>query len=190
MSTTARFSLEQYELMVQSGAFAGPHRQRVELIHGEIVQMNPIGSRHANTVDWLNEWSVKSAPLDRVRVRVQNPLRIPALDSEPEPDIAWMARKSYHHQHPQPADVLLVIEVSESSHEYDRDVKGPLYAAAGIADYWVVDIEANCLDVYREPSASGYQSHRSLRGKDEVEVLVFPEVIIAAEDVLALRPDI
>jgi len=88
MSTLAHISLVQYELMVDAGAFSGKCRQRIELIRGELRQMNPIGTWHANIVDLLIEWSGESVAKDQVRIRCQAPLRIPTLDSSPEPDLS------------------------------------------------------------------------------------------------------
>jgi Uma2 family endonuclease len=187
MSTIAHISLLQYELMVESGAFDGPYRQRVELIRGEILAMNPIGTRHAATVTWLTEWSYEHAPRKEVQIRNQNPLRIPTLDSEPEPDVAWMARKDYSQQHPQPEDVLLLIEVAESSLEFDKTTKALLYAEAGVGDYWVVNLEANCLEVFRDPTPAGYQSRQTLRDAEQIAMVAYPDVKLTAGEVLSLR---
>ncbi len=91
MSTLAKFSVVQYERMIASGAFAGKNHRRLELIRGELREMNPIGARHAKTVDHMAEWSFDNAPRDNVRVRVQNPVAFLDLDSEPVPDIVWAA---------------------------------------------------------------------------------------------------
>jgi Uma2 family endonuclease len=158
MSTVAHISLLQYEVMVEAGAFSGKHRQRIELIRGELRQRNPIGTRHANVVDLLIEWSHESVPKDRVRIRCQAPLRIPALQSSPEPDLMWLTRKDYSRQHPEPTDVFLLIEVAEDSLRYDLGEKARLYAAAGIVEYWVVDIPQQAIHVHRQPQAGRYAS--------------------------------
>ena len=117
------------------GLFDGENRRRIELIHGELREMNPIGPTHEEVVDRLNRWSIKHLPEDRVRVRVQNSIGLPALQSAPEPDIAWVVERDYSRGRPTAADVLLVIEVAESSLKNDIGEKADLYAAAGIADY-------------------------------------------------------
>jgi Uma2 family endonuclease len=115
MSSALRFTVAEYDRMVERGIFADRCERRLELIHGEIRQMVPPNPSHEEIVDLLMYWSVDHAPRDRVRVRVQNSLGIPELDSVPEPDIAWMLAQSYRKRRPRPTDVLLLIEVAESS---------------------------------------------------------------------------
>jgi Uma2 family endonuclease len=112
MATVAHFSLEHYERMVKLGAFDAPFRKRLELIRGEIVEMSPIGSEHAYIIDKLNDWSHDVAPRDQIAIRIQNPIRVPASDSEPEPDLVWAVRKNYAERHPEPQEVLLIVEVA------------------------------------------------------------------------------
>ena len=120
--------------------------------------MNPIGSRHEVIVDRLTEWSFANLPKGKVRVRIQNSIGLPALESAPEPDLAWVARRDYSRGRPVAEDVLLVIEVADSSLGFDTGEKADLYAAAGIADYWVVDVAAQRIEVRREPVAGRYAS--------------------------------
>ena len=139
MSTIARFSLEEYERMVEAGVF--DHRsQRLEFIHGEIREMSPINPPHAQVVNRLVDWSYDNVPRGMVGIRVQVPIRLPESESEPQPDIAWVTKRDYSRQHPGGPAVLLVIEVADSSLATDLGEKADLYAAAGIRDYWVVDL--------------------------------------------------
>ena len=177
MSTTARFSLDQYELMIEAGAFDGEHRQRVEFIRGEIRQMTPISPRHACAVDWLNAWSFENTSRGDVIVRIQSTARIPELESAPEPDVLWLVNKDYRAQHPEPGDILLLIEVAESSLAYDTGEKAQLYAEAPIQDYWVVNLVDDCVEVFRQPQPAGYQSRRVARGDDEIRPLAFAELV-------------
>jgi len=179
MSTLAHISLTQYEVMVEAGAFRGKERQRIELIRGEIRQMNPIGTRHADIVDLLDEWSHELAPKDKVRVRCQAPLRIPTLDSSPEPDLMWLARQDYFRKHPEPADVFLLIEVAEDSLRYDVGEKARLYAEAGIQDYWVVDIARQAIHIHRQPKLGGYASVAIVEEQESVQVLHFPQASLS-----------
>jgi Uma2 family endonuclease len=179
MSTIAHISLAQYELMAQHGIFDGQHHQRVELIRGEIREMNPIGIEHAMAVNYLNDWSTRSLPTERVWVSIQNPIRAPHLESQPEPDVAWIKRKDYK-GHPLPEDVLLLIEVSDSTLNFDRGEKADLYAEAEIADYWVVDCTSKHIEVMRNPSNRKYREVKTYRDDDDVRPLHFPEI--------ALRP--
>jgi len=179
MSTVTRFTLEQYELMAEAGVFDGKHRQRVELIRGEIRQMAPIGIRHGAVVDRLARLSIELLPSERAVVRIQGMLTAPALESAPEPDVLWLAPKDYYQGHPKPEDVLLLIKVAESSLTGDTGEKADLYGEAGIADYWVVDLSDDSVEVFRDPRPSGYQSHEKRRGKDELCPLAFPEVVLS-----------
>src|SRR5215210_4248641 len=115
MSTVAHFSLDHYEHMIEVGAFSGEYQKRVELIRGEIIEMTPIGTGHSNCVTLLTDWSYDVAPREQIMIRIQNPVRLPINDSEPEPDVVWVVRKDYSKIHPGPKDILLIIEVAGSS---------------------------------------------------------------------------
>jgi Uma2 family endonuclease len=134
VSTIARLSLAEYDRMIERGAFDQTKRRRLEFIRGEIREMTPIGALHEAVVDRLTEWSFSSLPKGKVWVRVQNSIGLPELESAPEPDLAWGARRDYSQGRPAAKDVLLVIEVAESSLAYDHGEKADLYAAARIAD--------------------------------------------------------
>jgi Uma2 family endonuclease len=179
MSISTRITLDEYERMIVAGAFEGGLvRPRVELIDGELREMSPTHEPHADTVSILDEWSFENRPKDRVRVRVQSPICIPGRDSAPEPDLVWAVRKDYRATHPRPGDVLLLIEVAESSLAYDCGEKADLYASAGIADYWVVNIPDRRVEVFRQPRNGHYTSHVVLQAQDEVHPLAFPEVTL------------
>ena len=126
MSTVARLTLGEFDRMVENGVFK-PGR-RVELIKGELREMVPIGPTHEEAVDILTEWSLDNAPRDQVRVRIQNSIGIPDLQSVPEPDVVWVARKSYREARPSADQVYLLIEVAHSSLAYDRGEKSDAYA--------------------------------------------------------------
>lgn len=178
MSTTVRLSLAQYDRMIAQGLFEPKEEHYVELIHGEIRPMNPIGAPHEVAVDILNFWSVRNLPDDKVWVRVQNSVGIPALDSAPQPDIAWVAKKDYTAGRPTGGDVLLIIEVAESSLAYDRGEKAELYARAGIQDYWIVNLVNHCIEVHRNPAADRYQSIAKLQASQEMRPLAFPDLAL------------
>jgi Uma2 family endonuclease len=173
MSTVAHFSLDHYEHMVEVGAFAGQFEKRVELIRGEIVQMTPINIVHANCVTVITEWSFQSADLNRFMIRVQNPIRIPANNSEPEPDVVWVHRKEYS-RHPEAADILLLVEVADSSLDFDRNEKLEVYAEAGIVEYWIVNLIDEQIEVFRKPSGRTYQERATFGGNVEIYPLVLP----------------
>ena len=176
MSTIARISLEQYEIMIEHGVFDGRHRQRVELIRGEIRQMNPIGVEHANAVDVLTEWSVKCVSGKPIRVRVQNPLLLPDSSSAPEPDVAWVAKRDYS-RHPLPDDVLLLIEVADSTLAADRGEKAELYAEANIREYWIVNLVDRCVEIFRDPVKGRYRDRSIAEGGAELQPLCCPDIL-------------
>ncbi len=183
MSSTALISLPQYERMVESGAFAGEFHQRVELIRGEIRQMNPIGHPHTAVVDFLNAWSFRSSDLEKL-VRIQETIRLPDCGSAPEPDVVWAIEKDYTN-HPLGSDVLLLAEVADTSLRSDCGEKAVLYAESGIPEYWVADIEGRKLIVHREPSSDGYRDTRELTGDGEVRPLCDPKARLRVGDLFA-----
>jgi Uma2 family endonuclease len=163
------FTVEEYYQMAEAGIIS--RDERVELIEGEIVAMAAIGSRHAACVDRLN-YFLSQRVGGRALVRVQNPIRLDQF-SEPQPDIALLRPRAdfYAFAHPGPADVFLVVEVADTSVDFDREVKIPLYARAGIPEAWLVDLTGDCMTAYRGPSARVYQDVQHLqRGQS-----LFPE---------------
>jgi Uma2 family endonuclease len=178
MSTVTHLTIAEYDRMIAAGAFDPREHNRLELIYGELREMTPIGSEHEVIVDDLMEWSILNLPRGKVRVRVQNSIGIPILDSAPEPDLAWVARRDYRRGRPTGEDVLLVIEVSESTLRFDLGTKAELYAAAGISDYWVVNISDRCIVVHRDPVDGRYRNVRTFRESEEIRPLSMPEVMI------------
>jgi len=175
MSTIARFTLEQYERMVASGAL---DQRRLELIRGEIREMSPIGPEHEDVVDQLTDWSTQEPVKKKVRLRVQNSIGLPGLETAPQPDIVWVARGRCRRAGPTPRDVLLVIEVADTSLDDDRGEKLRLYALAGIAEYWIANLIDRCVEVYRDPEGEGYRSMKVYRGHEELRPLAMPEVAL------------
>jgi Uma2 family endonuclease len=178
VSTIAHLTLAEYDRMIERGVFDQQRRCRLEFIRGEIREMTPIGSLHEVVVDELNEWSMRNVPVGKVWVRVQNSIGLPGLESAPEPDLAWVARRNYSRARPTAEDVLLVIEVAESSLTYDCGEKAELYAAAGIADYWVVNLVERRIELRRDPAGGRYRTLRTYTGDEEVRSLAVPEVVL------------
>jgi Uma2 family endonuclease len=150
-----KIDVDAYHRMAEAGIFAPD--ERVELIDGEILQMVPIGSEHGSVTSALVQRFVL-ALRDEAFVTGSMPLRLDALN-EPEPDVLVLRSRAdrYRDELPGPADVLLVVEVAKSSLDYDRSVKAPLYAAAGVGELWIVDLVNRRVEVRREPSADGYR---------------------------------
>ena len=149
-----RMTVDDYHRMGEAGIL-GPELH-TELIEGEIVEMPPIGHLHGGTVKFLVN-RLTQAVGERVVVSVQDPIRLDN-HSEPQPDIALLRPKAdfYRTAHPRPGDILLVIEVADTTLRYDRDVKLPLYAKVGIPEAWLVDLQGRRLTVYRNPGADAY----------------------------------
>jgi Uma2 family endonuclease len=149
-----RISVEAFHRMAETGVLAP--EARVELIDGEIFDMAPIGKSHASVVDRLNRMFVLAAG-ERAIVRIQGPVRLGDL-SEPEPDLSLLRpRPDYYREvAPGAADVLLIVEVSDSTQRYDRRVKVPLYARHGVPEVWVIDLENRLVHFHRGPSGESY----------------------------------
>ena len=149
-----RLTVTDYYRMAEVGIL--DPEARVELIDGEIIDMVPPGSPHAATVHYLNEMLVRAVE-GSATVLVQNPVRLGQY-SEPQPDLALLRRRDdfYRERHPQPDDVLLIIEVAATSLRFDRDTKLPLYARHGIPELWLVDLGSRRLTRYRSPAHGSY----------------------------------
>jgi len=179
MSTSTQITIVQYDDMIAQGVFEPSEEHRVELLEGKIVPMSPIGNLHEIMVDSLNEWSFREGPADQVIVRIQNSLGLPGTNSVPQPDIAWVRRRSYARGRPQADDALLVVEVAESSLSKDRGRKARLYARAGIADYWIVNIPDRSIEVRREPRNGTYQSVQIFHSGNMIALCAFPAIVFA-----------
>ena len=158
------FTVADYNRMAETGLLDA--KARVELLDGLIVEMSPMGPRHASCVTRLNRFFTVAGE-GRITVRPQLPAILDEY-SEPEPDVAVLKYRAdgYAVAHPGPDDVLLLIEVMDSSVYRDRQLKLPLYARAGIRELWLVDLEGDVVDVYREPGPDGYAvERRAVRGE-------------------------
>ena len=177
------FTVDDYYRMAEAGILH--EDDRVELIEGEIVEMPPIGSFHASIVDDMAQFFAAHLTRAQVQVRIQNPIRLSDF-SEPQPDLALLRPRAdrYREGHPGPEDVLLLVEISSSSTSYDRQIKLPLYAREGIAEFWLVDLEARTVEVYREPTSIGYRISQTLQTADSISPLAFPDLPLEIKDIL------
>ena len=180
-ATFKRFTLDEYHLLAELG-FLGED-DRVELIYGQIVEMTAKGTSHEVCITRLLRELPKLIG-DRATLRCQSPLVLP-IDSEPEPDFTIVQNRAddYLSFHPKPADTLLVIEISDSSLSYDQDVKLPLYAEAGISDYWIFNLIENQLEVYSEPYQDlqhkfGYSTKRIILPSKAIALPYFPDLLL------------
>jgi Uma2 family endonuclease len=160
---THKFTTQQYHLMHEAGVFA--EGDRLELINGEIKKMSPIGRKHATCVARLNTLFITRL-LHKAIIWSQNPIRLDD-NSEPQPDLAILKRREdfYADTLPKPSDILLIIEVADSTIAYDRAVKMPLYAAAGIPEMWLFDV-----------------NKKEIEANDTLAMLAFPDVIFNWEE--------
>lgn len=177
-----RFTVDEYHRMLAGGILA--EDDRVELIDGEIIEMAPIGSRHAACVKRLNALFSRYIG-DRAVIGIQDPVRLGDY-SEPQPDLVLLRPRPdyYAGGHPGPEDILLLVEVAESSGEYDRQVKLPLYARHGVREVWLVDLAGEAVEVYREPGPAGYRVVRRAGRGETVSPGARPDLALAVDDIL------
>jgi Uma2 family endonuclease len=177
-----RWTFEEYLRLAEEGIIG--YDERTELIDGEIVPMSPTGRRHKAVALHLNTW-LNQLLAGRALVSMQDTLRL-AVNAAPEPDITVLRHRAdfYLDQEAGPADVLLVIEVAESSLSLDRGVKRDLYAAAGIPEYWLVDLRRGAVVVYRAPADGDYREERQYRPGESWISASLDGREIRAEDVL------
>lgn len=175
-----RFNADEYEAMVAAGIL--DRDDRVELLGGEILEMAPIGPPHASCVRRLTRLFITRLG-DQAEVSVQSPVRLSDL-SEPEPDLALLVPAGYDQAHPGAADVLLVVEVADTTLVRDRELKLPFYAQAGVAETWIVDLPGEALELYRHPSPDGYREHGRLERGDTLAAAAFPDVTFAVDEIL------
>ena len=178
-----QFTVEEYHRMAEVGIFQPD--ERVELIEGEIIQMAPIGPRHAGCV--INATRLFITRLgDRAVVSPQNPVVIQPR-SEPQPDLLLLRPRavSYSREHPIPEDVLLAVEVADTTVRFDRLVKARLYARARIAEFWLFLTADGIVEVYRQPGPEAYASVTAHASGQVVSPLAFPEVGFSVADFFA-----
>lgn len=176
------FTADEFHRMAEAGVLR--EDDRVELVDGEIVEMTPIGSPHAACVDrllaLLQRWVE-----GRGILRVQGPIRLDA-HSEPLPDLSVLRPRAdfYASAHPTPGDIVLVVEVADTSFRYDRDIKVPLYARAGIAETWLVDLSNERVEIFTQPTAQGYQQSRRARRGERLTTLALPAISLLVDDIV------
>jgi Uma2 family endonuclease len=176
------FTSDAYHRMAEAGIFSP--EDRVELIEGEVIRMSPIGRYHAACVNRLN--SILHRKLGALAIiSVQNPIRI-GIFSEPQPDIALLKLRDdfYLAEAPTEEDVLLLIEVADSSIEFDREVKIPIYARANIPEVWIVSLPEEQVEVYSHPVQGTYSSAHFLKRGASVSSTALPNLTLRIEEIL------
>ncbi|HEX6292718.1 MAG TPA: Uma2 family endonuclease [Herpetosiphonaceae bacterium] len=177
-----QFTVTEYQRMAETGILH--EDDRVELLDGEIWKMSPIGSRHIACVNRLTA-QVSRQVGQLVIVSVQNPIQLTDY-SEPQPDLALLRMQPdfYAQALPTPSDVLLLIEVADTSLEYDRDVKLPRYAQAGIPEVWLVDLHEGTIRVYTQPTDAGYRVIQHLRSGETAVATAVDGLAIVVNDIV------
>ena len=177
-----RFNVNEYYRMAETGVLRPD--ARVELLDGKIIDMSPIGPFHGGVTNYLNQ-IFTTASKSRWLMSVQNPVRLDD-HSEPQPDIMLLKPASdfYRKRHPQPEDVFLLVEISDSTLETDQEDKLPAYGRAGVAEVWIVNLNELTVEVYREPNFTGYGSKTILQAGDQARPLAFPDVAVDVTELL------
>ena len=180
--TRRRFNVHEYHRMVDAGILS--EDDRVELIYGEILAMTPIGNPHNAAVDRANRAFVRAAG-DNAIVRVQGSVRLDEWD-EPQPDIILLKPKDdfYAAEGAGPADILLIVEIADSSVKYDRGLKAQLYAEMEIPEYWVADVNGNCVFAYSDPIKKSYRMVRQLHRGEPIAAKLLPQCQIQTDALL------
>jgi len=179
------FTTQEFLQIDAVGIFG--EEERLELLAGDVIEIAPPGPPHAASVTRLTKELFEQIA-GRASIRVHGPICLERF-SLPLPDIAVLRWRDdfYAGGHPEPEDVLLLIEVSESSLAYDRDVKLPLYAAAGIAEVWLVVLLSQVVEVYRAPNENGYGEKRTMRRGDTLFPLHLPEAVLRVDEMIGER---
>lgn len=176
--TLVKWTVTEYHQMIAAGILVD---RRVELLNGEIVEMPSEGEFHAYTSDEAGEYLIYLLG-ERAKVRQGKPITLPQSNSEPEPDLAIVQRlgKNYREHHPYPENIFWLIEYSNSSLSKDLEVKSKIYAAAGIPEYWVINLQNWEVVVFRSPTNTGYNSQEIL-SQGVIVPLAFSDVEVSVE---------
>ena len=174
-------TIKEYEQMIRAGVFS--EDERIELIEGQMINMSPIGASHAGQVIRLSRLLANQIAAQAL-LSVQNPIRL--FRSEPQPDLALLKPRSddYGSGHPTAREVLLVIEVADTSADYDRNVKIPLYGRSGIPEAWLINLSGHAIEVYRQPGKDGYSEKKTYASGDQLAPLALPDISLAVAEIL------
>jgi len=180
---TRKFTVDQYHQMAEQGILHC--QERLELISGEIINMSPIGFRHASTLNRLINRFLPLQMAQKAIISSQNSIYL-SERSEPQPDLALLTYYDhfYDYRLPEAADILLLVEVADSSLTYDQQVKIPLYAQHQIPEVWLINLTQNRLERYQEPQGQGYQTQTLFSAQEILAPLAFPELEVPLNRIL------
>ena len=186
-STTAtlphhKYTVDEYHYFIEHNVFKP--EERIELWEGEFIEMSPIGKRHASCLNYLIEF-LRDILGKSVIISPQNPIVLNDF-SEPQPDVCLLKRREdfYRQTGAVAKDVILAIEVADTTVKFDRDVKFPRYASNGIRESWLIDLENDRVEIHSEPTENGYSLVKILHRGQTAESTVLPEIKIPVEDIL------
>lgn len=179
MIQSAKFSIDEYHRIVEAGVL---HDRRIELIEGELIELSPESPYHANCNHKIYKYLLRLFE-GIADVRSGHPITL--SNSEPEPDIvlAQLPESRYDDRHPSPIDIYLLIEISDSTLEYDLVQKQQVYASAGIAEYWIIDLKNRQLIRFKNPAGNDYQQRNQLPA-GQVSSIAFPQILVQIERLL------
>jgi Uma2 family endonuclease len=175
------WTIDEYLHAAEAGVFK--EDERLELLDGQIIKMSPQGYPHGQCLALVIEW-LSGIRREGFHTRYQQPMEVGPWDA-PEPDVMVVKGSARQmRQHPTPSAIALVVEISDSSLPLDKGYKARLYGESGIPEYWIFDIDARALHVYREPSKSGYGWMRTLSEQEKIAPLFANDVTVAISDLL------
>lgn len=185
MSASSKLTGAEFDSMVERGAFDGLSPRKIELIRGELQFMNPAGPIHDDYIEYLTHWSVQANLAGSARIRVQS--GFVCDDNRPEPDVLWLQPKRYGRTRPTTADVLLLIEVSDSSLAIDLQEKADIYAESGVAEYWVVDVKGVRIHVMRQSDGQNYRDISIVVPPTRLAPLCHPDAKLELAELFEVR---
>lgn len=180
------FTTDDVLKMAEAGLF-GPE-ERIELIDGEIIEMSPVGNWHVNCVNRATAFFTEAFGRSAI-VSIQNALHL-NIHNMPQPDVVVFKPRAdfYGSGSPTPADVLFLVEVSDSTLRRDRNIKLPRFATSGIPEVWIEDLKHDLVLVYRDPEGSQYRTQLTFRHGDSISPLAFPNSIFHVDDLIGVEP--
>jgi len=184
LAVTYKFTADQFYRLAEVGVIGS--RDRIELLNGELIIMHAIGYRHGQAVTNLNG-VISEQARRRYKISPQNPVELEKY-SAPQPDLTLVPwNRGNLRRHPRPEEVFLIIEVSDTSLQYDREEKLRAYAATGIREFWILNLVDDVLEIYRQPEGSAYRELITIPATGTASPLAFPDVAIALEEILPPR---
>ena len=183
LATTYKFTFDEFYRLYETGFIDS--KDRIELLNGELIIMHAIGYRHSQAVTNFTAYFMEQSRR-RFMISPQNPVVLEEY-SAPQPDVVVVPWSRKSKRHPTPSEVFLIIEVADSSLQYDRGDKMRAYAACGIAEFWILNLEDDVLEIHRQPEGNGYRELLTVPADGTASPIAFPDVTIALADIIPPR---